>query len=302
MKGTRTCSLRSIIAICCAVAVVIGLAIGLGVGLGTKSNSSNNQTDTAAAVAPSTDNGTTSNSNATWWKPQAKTTWQIVLNQTIRSTNFDNVSVYDIDLFDTPPETIAALHSAGKKVICYFSAGSYEPWRPDAVAFLAPVLGNAVSGWPGERWVNTNSDFVRYIMQQRIELAKNKSCDGLDPDNIDAYNNNNGFGLTQDDALNYFQFLANEGHSRGMAVGLKNAAALVTNVTDLADWEVNEECIEYEECAYYQPFIAAGKPVFHIEYTNNTDVGDLQAVCQESPTNFSTLLKNIQLDEWYEAC
>ena len=85
------------------------------------------------------------------------------------------------------------------------------------------------------RWLNTNSDIVRNIMIQRIELAKNKSCDGLDPDHIDAYNNDNSLGLTQQDAINYIQFLANEGHSRGMAVGLKNGGDIVTYVTNTVD-------------------------------------------------------------------
>jgi hypothetical protein len=302
MKGKRTCSRRSIIAICCGAVIVIGLAIGLGLGLGTKDNSSNEQSETLTPIPPSTGNGTTPNSNVTWWTPKAKTTWQIILNETVGVTNFDNMSVYDIDLFDNSVQTINSLHAAGKKVICYFSAGSYENWRPDANKFPDSVLGNDVSGWPGERWLNTNSAVVRNVMIQRIELAKNKSCDGLDPDNIDAYNNDNGLGLTQRDAINYVEFLANEGHSRGMAVGLKNGGDIVTNVTNSVDWEVNEECLVYDECSLYEPFISADKPVFHIEYSNNSELTYLLTVCQNSPTDFSTLVKRLPLDEWYEQC
>lgn len=298
----KACSRRIKIAISCAVVLAVGLAIGLGVGLGIQNKPSNSSNTTAAQVAPSTNNGTTSNSNVTWWTPQAETTWQIVLNQTIGTTNFDNVSVYDIDLFDNSAQIIDALHAAGKKVICYFSAGSYEDWRPDANAFPDSVLGNDVSGWPGERWVNTTSEVVRNIMIQRIELAKNKSCDGLDPDNTDAYINDNGLGLTQQDAINYVQFLAHEGHSRGMAVGLKNGGDIVTNVSSIVDWEVNEQCILFNECNLYEPFGLANKPVFHIEYSNDTNATYFQTLCQESPIVYSTLLKHIQLDEWYEAC
>src|SRR5208337_3655957 len=127
-----------------------------------------------------------------WWKPKPRTTWQIVLNETVGTTNFADVSVYDIDLFDSSIQTITALHAGGIKVICYFSAGSYENWRPDANEFPISVLGNALDGWPGERWLNTKSSVVRDIMTKRIELAYNKSCDGLDPDNIDGYDNDNG--------------------------------------------------------------------------------------------------------------
>ena len=296
MKGNRTWSRRSIIIILFAAVVILALAIGLGVGLGTKKNSE------PTTVPPTTGNGTTPNSNSTWWTPRAKTTWQIVLNETVGTDNFASVSVYDIDLFDNTAQTINALHEAGKKVICYFSAGSYEDWRPDANSFPKSVLGNDLSGWPGERWVNTNSDVVRNIMIQRLELAKNKSCDGVDPDNIDAYGNDNGLGLTQHDAINYIQFLATESHSRGMAVGLKNAGEIVTDVTGVVDWEVNEQCVLYNECELFIPFITVDKPVFHIEYSNDTSAGYLRTVCNESPSNFSTLVKHIQLDEWYETC
>ena len=53
------------------------------------------------------------------------------------------------------------LKAAGRKVICYFSAGSYEPYRPDAADFAAADLGNELVGWPGERWLDTRSNGVR---------------------------------------------------------------------------------------------------------------------------------------------
>jgi len=37
----------------------------------------------------------------------------------------------DLDLFDQYSQ-ISTLKSQGHKVICYFSAGSWESWRPDA--------------------------------------------------------------------------------------------------------------------------------------------------------------------------
>jgi hypothetical protein len=37
--------------------------------------------------------------------------------------------MYDVDLFDTPKATIQLLQSQGKKVVYYFSAGSFEGWE-----------------------------------------------------------------------------------------------------------------------------------------------------------------------------
>src|SRR4029079_13653563 len=66
----------------------------------------------------------------TRWQPHPGTSWQIQLQGTLDTSVA--ASVYDIDLFDTSASTIAVLRAAGRRVICYFSAGSYEDWRPDA--------------------------------------------------------------------------------------------------------------------------------------------------------------------------
>lgn len=42
----------------------------------------------------------------------------------------------------------------GRKVICYFSAGSYENWRSDKGDFPSDVLGNNLEHWEGEKWLD----------------------------------------------------------------------------------------------------------------------------------------------------
>jgi hypothetical protein len=44
-----------------------------------------------------------------------------------------------------------------------------------------------LDGWPGERWLRLGSENVRRIMKGRVELAGQKGCDGVDPDNVDGY-------------------------------------------------------------------------------------------------------------------
>ena len=105
-----------------------------------------------------------------------------------------NVDVYNIDLFDTSAAVISALRSKGKHVICYFSAGSYENWRPDIRAFPASLLGRNLDGWEGERWLDVRKlDVLMPIMRARMEQAAKKGCHGVDPDNVDGYSNNTGF-------------------------------------------------------------------------------------------------------------
>jgi hypothetical protein len=209
-----------------------------------------------------------------------------------------NATAYDIDLFDTPAATIAALHTAGRKVICYFSAGSYEDWRPDAKQFPAAAIGNALDGWPGEAWIDTRSAAVRSIMQARMDMAVSKGCDAVDPDNVDGYTNDPGFPLTASTQLDYNTFLAAAAHARGLAAGLKNDLDQVKSLVTSFDFAVNEQCQQYKECDLLKPFITAGKPVFGIEYK-----GTPSTVCAAAnAANFDTLIKTLDLDATRNAC
>ena len=60
------------------------------------------------------------------WQPTRGTTWQWQLDGKPIDTSVD-AEVYDVDLFETPESTIQELHDQGRKVVCYFSAGSWEP-------------------------------------------------------------------------------------------------------------------------------------------------------------------------------
>lgn len=90
-------------------------------------------------------------------------------------------------MFTNSKDTIAHLHALGKRVVCYFSAGSYEPNRPDSSQFQSSDLGGELSGWPGEHWLKLSSSSVRNIMANRIAYAYDKGCDAIDPDNVDGY-------------------------------------------------------------------------------------------------------------------
>ena len=203
-----------------------------------------------------------------------------------------NAQAYDIDLFDVPATTYAQLKASGKKVICYFSAGSYENWRSDASRFPAASLGNPLDGWPGERWIDIRNATVREIMAARLDLAKSKGCDGVEPDNVDGYSNNNGLGLTMQDQINYLRYLADAAHARGLTIALKNSTDLVPSLVDKFDFAVVEECFRYNECKAYSPFIAQGKAVLNAEYSAYSS-----SICTQAKSlGFSTVFFNLALD------
>lgn len=200
-----------------------------------------------------------------WWKPAVGISWQWQLSDSLDSSY--DVDVYDIDLFDTTAGQITSLHAQGSKVLCYFSAGSYEDWRDDADEFPKSVLGKKLDGWAGERWLDVSEyDKFADIMLARLDLAVIKGCDGVEPDNVDSYTNNSGFSLSSKDQLIYNKFLAVETHKRGLAIALKNNLDQIPELLPYFDLAVNEQCFEYDECEMLTPFIHDGKPVLGVEY------------------------------------
>ncbi|KAF2837345.1 glycoside hydrolase family 114 protein [Patellaria atrata CBS 101060] len=292
------------------VVVVVGLAVGLGVGLAVGKDS-----DGESSPSPTGPFPTSTSPPGTLWQPKVNSTWQIILSNPLDlspdATSVDpDVSIYDIDLYDNSQEIIDTLHRLDKKVICYFSAGSYEPNRPDSDDFAEDDLGLELDGWPGEMWLKLGSENVRSIMKKRIALAGSKRCDAIDPDNVDGYQNENGLNLTAEDSIDFMRFLAKEAADHGLSIGLKNALNIIENVLNITHFSVNEQCAEYDECEDFTPFITAGKPVFHIEYPEdvpNVASNVRSELCQsagnaEYEQGFSTVLKNMDLDGWVQFC
>lgn len=236
----------------------------------------------------------------TWYQPDLNTTWQWQLSGILNTSYI--VDMYDVDLFDTSAESIFVLQENGKKVICYFSAGSYEDWREDALDFASEVKGLQMDSWD-ELWLDISNESLAPIMRARLDLAVAKGCDGVEPDNMDGYTNNSGFALSADNQLAYNKFIANEAHERGLSVGLKNDLNQILELEPYYDFAVNEQCFEYAECDVLSPFTNLNKSVFNAEYSDvykSSDTTLRDAMCLESSTlNFQTLILSIDLNNSY---
>ena len=242
------------------------------------------------------------------WRPSRAESWQIELSDTPQPP-YLSVQMIEVDGFDTPTSTVAALHRSlpGRGVVCYIDAGTWENWRPDAGEFPQSLLGRDDSGWPGERWI----DIARYpgalarIMQARTAMCKSKGFNAVDFDNVDEYANSTGFRLTAADQLRYDVFLANPAHRLGLAVALKNDLPQIPVLVRYFDFAVDEQCFQYAECTTTQnggfgldEFTRAGKAVFDIEYSLK-----LSQFCPAARRDhFNALRKRLSLDAWRQAC
>ena len=179
------------------------------------------------------------------------------------------VDLAELDLFETSPEQLKALHARGVRTICYINAGAWENWRPDAHDFPAAVIGHDYAGWPGERWLDIRArDQLAEILRKRIELCRSKGFDAVEFDNVDGYANHTGFAIAAKDQLAFNRWLAGEARAAGLAVALKNSLELVPDLVGDFDFLIAEACFSQGECAAAAPFRAAGKAVYVIEYTN----------------------------------
>lgn len=246
-----------------------------------------------------------------WYSPPVGVSWQwqlFVDDDRPLNTDYD-AQLYNIDLFNTSVSTIRSLQAEGRKVICYFSAGTYENYRRDRGQFQDADLGNTLEDWPQERWLDIRSANVRRIMTARLDMAAEKGCDAVEPDNVQGYLEPTGFDFTAEDQLAYNRFIANQAHQRGLGVGLKNALEQVEALVDYYDFSINEQCFQYNECDLLLPFIWSGKPVLHAEYPGeegglSLNDSSLTELCNATHTlQFSTLVLPVNLDDSFRvAC
>lgn len=189
--------------------------------------------------------------------------------------------------------------------------------------FPEDVIGKSLD-WPyvgdeGEWYLDIRDSRVIELMKKRLDIASSTGCDGVDPDNIDAYtesdgSDSSGFNLQPEDYVNYLTALADYAHSLSppLLVGQKNAPALAPNLSPVLDFAVLESCREWKFCSDFQAYVDAGKHVFQIEYppsveeTGQLSPEDEEVYCGDlaGDGGFSKILKyaSAQLDGWTQYC
>jgi hypothetical protein len=233
------------------------------------------------------------------WTPTVTTSWAWLLSKVPSASNLPTQAIIDSDGVDTPASTVAALHSAGKHWVCYVDVGTWEPGRPDAAQFPASLKGNSVDGFASEKWLDIRQTGILLpIMTQRIQHCADKGADAVEPDDIDGYTNNPGFQFTRADQIAYNKAIAGIVHSFGMSVALKNDGDDVNSLLPFFDFAIVEQCIQFNECATYSPFVTAGKSVLVAEYK-----GSITSICSQlNALKMNGILTDINLDGQISSC
>lgn len=212
-------------------------------------------------------------------------------------------AIYDLDMFDTPPAVVAQLHRMGRRVICYIDVGTWERWRRDAGKFPKSVLGRRDGPWPGERWLDIRRrSILEPIMGARFDLCRRKGFDGVDPDNIDGYQNNTGFALTAAEQLTYDEWVARAVHARGLTVDQKNDNNQVKELSKVFDFAVLEQCYVQGWCDQFDVYTRTNRLVVDVEY-NVARQQFLDRPCRGAAHNDDTAIdKKLELTAWIIMC
>jgi hypothetical protein len=254
--------------------------------------------DTSIPDAPVTDGRPPGETPTPRPKPEPLSTWQIQLSGTLDTTIDARVYIADIG---TSASVIRSLHNDGRIVICYFSAGTMEDFRPDAPRFPTDSLGTPLPNYPDERFVDVRHATVRAIMQDRLTEAARVECDGVHPSGLAAFSSSTGFDFTRADQLAYNRWLSSAAHALGLSIGLVDGdASLSQDLLADFDWRVVFSCLA-SNCAAAAPFVGARKAAFLIEYGDETRVGD---VCPKAKDlGLSAIIKkNANLEAFRAGC
>jgi hypothetical protein len=243
----------------------------------------------------------TGTAGLSYWKPSPEDRLQIQFAG-LPVVMQQSVEVYDIDLFDTEKETVDAIHKAGGHVICYINAGAWEDWRPDASLYPEKLIGKDYEGWPGEKWLDIRQmDSLSPILSARMDLCMQKGFDGVEPDNLDGYQNETGFDLSPYDQLAFNTWIAHLAHAQGLSISLKNDPDQMEELIDDFDFVVMEECLVSGWCDKALPFIKQNKPSYAVEYTDQ--IPSLSPYCARADKiGVLPLLKNRDLDDFRSTC
>ena len=132
------------------------------------------------------------------------------------------------------------------------------------------------------------------LVSSRLQICVDKGFDMVAFDNVDGHENDTDFVITKDETIAYAQALAAAARQMGLAPILTSNPELTEILEPWFAAYLMEECLYWGFCEAGNPFTAAGKPVFNIEYPSvYEDEGkefDISAVCDSEANGAVAML------------
>ncbi|MER7441066.1 endo alpha-1,4 polygalactosaminidase [Micromonospora avicenniae] len=209
-----------------------------------------------------------------------------------------DADVFLLDAVRTTSAETAELRARDRRLICQVHVGSVDTDDPDASRFPAGVQG-AAGRRPQSHWLDVRRwDVLEPALADRFRLCRGKGFGAVALADADGYLYRSGFPLEFDDQLQFNRRLAGLARSLDLSPGLMNDVPQLAALAPDFDFAVNEECVRLAQCGKLLPFVDAGKPVFHVEYTGTTGAFCVTTVGY----GFASMRKQRALDAWRQPC
>lgn len=225
-----------------------------------------------------------------WSSPPLNADFQVQLSGGLELAAAPGFMV--IDLHSPSAEDFSELASQGSYVACYFSAGSFEPWRDDAADFPEASLGEPLDDYPNEQWLDISRGDVRALMSGRISVAAERGCDAVYPSLVRPVLGESQFALGVDDYSDYAAWLATEAHSQGLGALYAGGVAFDEAARNY-DGALVFGCVSAGGCLGWVDYASAGAGIYLVEFEEELGGG---ALCdRERPENWPLVIKQPEL-------
>ena len=160
-----------------------------------------------------------------------------------------------------PRATCGALHRHRRRVICYLDVGSWESYRPDAGEL--PALGDRPSLRRLPRRALARHQPLPPLRHAArsggSRCARARASTRSSPTTSPVGNRKTRPASRSPAPTSSASTAGSPVRStrRGMAVALKNDGRQVQQLVDAFDFAIVEQCFQYHECGYYEPFVDA---------------------------------------------
>lgn len=196
------------------------------------------------------------------WAPRAGLSWQIQLIGAV--TAAASFTVYDLDPFTTPAQTVAGLRAAGRHVMCHVDIGAADLTLPDSARLTGAVLG--ASAGRHARWLDIRQwATIAPVLADRLQLCADKGFDAVDADNGFGYAHSTGFDLTVAAQMNYDREVVALARRLRLAVGVRTTPALAATIEPVVNFAIAVNCFAEATCPSYFGYIDRDKAVFDVE-------------------------------------
>lgn len=207
-------------------------------------------------------------------------------------------TLHVLDAHGPTEDDFSLLHEEAALIACYFSAGSFEPWRPDAAEFSESDLGNPLSSYPDERWLDITSEPVAILMAARMDAASERGCDAVYPSVVRPTNEEDtGFTISLDSFRTYEARLAQLAKERGLQVLYAGGNTYDAGASTY-DGAVVFGCVAAGTCASWAEF-ALTRGVFSVEIGTE---GAPEDSCGTTPGKWPVLVKAEDLGAFSYSC